>query len=126
MLATGVVIQITWAGDLTSRQTTEVETECRTMIDLDQDGVVGGSYNGRRRASDSCVLQQYRPAAQIANVCQFSIVSQENIAHTGLAMGIAELSLEWWGANLVVTVCNYFPYILPASRLQAHNVQRLL
>ena len=34
-------------------------------------------------------------------------------------MGIAELSLEWWGANLVVTVCNYFPYILPASRLQA-------
>ena len=83
------------------------------MIDLDQDGVFGGSYSGRRRASDNCVLQQYRPAAQIANVCQFSIVSQENIDKTGLDMGPAELNLQWWSANLVVTVCNYFPYILP-------------
>ena len=88
--------------------------------------MVGGTYNGCRRASYSPVLQQYSPATHIANVRQISIVSQEDIDHTGLAMGIAEFNPPRWGTNLVVTGCNDFSYILPFHGSKPVTVQRLL
>ena len=59
LVPTDFVIWITANGAVISRYTTEAETECRAMIDLDWDGR-GGAYDRRTRAYDSRVLQQYR------------------------------------------------------------------
>ena len=63
---------------------------------------------------------------QIANVRQISIVSQEDIERITLAIGISEFNPQLLGANLVVTGCNDFSYILPSSRLQAGNGTTLI
>lgn len=126
LVATDIFIQITWFGVVTARHTTEVETESRSTVNLDWDGVVGGTYNGRTRASDSRVLQQHRRDTKIANVRQLSIVSQENIDHISHAMGIPQFNPEWLGANLVVAGCRDFSYIPPSSRLQADNGTTLI
>ncbi len=42
LVATDIFIQITWVGVVTARHTTEVETESRSTVNLDWDGVVGG------------------------------------------------------------------------------------
>ena len=79
LVATEVFAKITWVGVVPERLGAEVETECRSEIDLDWDGVVGGAHSGRNHASDSRVMQQHKRDTQIANVRQLSIFSEEAI-----------------------------------------------
>ena len=126
LVATEVFAKITWVGVVPERRGAEVETECRSEIDLDWDGVVGGAHSGRNRASDSRVMQQHKRNTQIANVRQLSIVSEEEIAEIARAMNIAQFDPEWLGANLVVSGCPDFSHIPPSSRFQSENGTTLI
>ena len=42
LVATEVFVRITWVGVVPERRGAAVKTECRSQIDLDWDGVVGG------------------------------------------------------------------------------------
>ena len=126
LVATEVFAKITWVGVVPERRGAEVETECRSEIDLDWDGVVGGAHSGSNRASDSRVTQQHKRNTQIANVRQLSIVSEEEIAGIARAMNIAQFDPEWLGANLVVSGCPDFSHIPPSSRFQSENGTTLI
>ena len=77
LVATDIFIQITWVGVVTARHTTEVETESRSTVNLDWDGVVGGTYNGRTRASDSRLLQQHRPDTQMLMFVNLALLARK-------------------------------------------------
>ena len=66
--ATDYSAQIIWIGVVTQRQTVELQTEERSLIDLEWNGVYGGAHSGRTRLSDVRVSQQHAKGTEIANV----------------------------------------------------------
>lgn len=124
--ATDYSAQIIWIGVVTQRQTVELQTEERSLIDLEWNGVCGGAHSGRTRLSDVRVSQQHAKGTEIANVRQLSIVSQEDIDKISAGMSLPQFDPSWLGANLVVSGLPDFSHLPPSSRLQAANGTTLI
>jgi MOSC domain-containing protein YiiM len=103
LVATEYSAQIVWLGVITQRKSVELQTEARSFIKIDWNGVLGSAHSGRTRFSDVRVSQQHDKGTEISNVRQLSIVSQEDIEQISAGMCMAQFDPSWLGANLVVS-----------------------
>lgn len=81
-------------------------------------GLEGDPYAGLTRPSCARTRRQYSPGTTIRNVRQLTIVSAEELALIGEAMGLPEpVHPTWVRANLVVSGFPDFTQLPPSSRL---------
>ena len=121
LVATEYSAQIVWLGVITQRKSVELQTEARSFIKIDWNGVLGSAHSGRTRFSDVRVSQQHDKGTEISNVRQLSIVSQEDIEQISAGMCMGQFDPSWLGANLVVSGLPDFSHLPPSSRLQSAN-----
>jgi len=126
LVATEYSAQIVWLGVVTQRKSVELQTEARSFIKIDWNGVLGSAHSGRTRLSDVRVSQQHDKGTEISNVRQLSIVSQEDIEQISAGMCMAQFDPSWLGANLVVSGLPDFSHLPPSSRLQSANGTTLI
>jgi MOSC domain-containing protein YiiM len=126
LVATEYSAQIVWLGVITQRKSVELQTEARSFIKIDWNGVLGSSHSGRTRFSDVRVSQQHDKGTEISNVRQLSIVSQEDIEQISAGMCMGQFDPSWLGANLVVSGLPDFSHLPPSSRLQSANGTTLI
>lgn len=82
-------------------------------------GPDGESHGGLTRPSCSRVLALHPRGTEIANTRQLSILSAEELAAIGAAMGLERLDPALVGASMVVEGIPDFTHLPPSSRLQA-------
>lgn len=109
---------ITWLGRVADRDAA-LESVALTEVMARFAGPEGEAHGGLTRASCSRVLGQYKRGTTIRNVRQFSIVSAEDLAAIGAAMGIGDLDPALIGASMVISGVPDFSLVPPSSRLQA-------
>ena len=126
LVATEYSAQIVWLGVITQRKSVELQTEARSFIKIDWNGVLGSAHSGRTRFSDVRVSQQHDKGTEISNVRQLSIVSQEDIEQISAGMCMGQFDPSWLGANLVVSGLPDFSHLPPSSRLQSVNGTTLI
>jgi MOSC domain-containing protein YiiM len=126
LVATEYSAQIVWLGVITQRKSVELQTEARSFIKIDWNGVLGSAHSGRTRFSDVRVSQQHDKGTEISNVRQLSIVSQEDIEQISAGMCMGQFDPSWLGANLVVSGLPDFSHLPPSSRLQSANGTTLI
>ena len=126
LVATEYSAQIVWLGVITQRKSVELQTEARSFIKIDWNGVLGSGHSGRTRFSDVRVSQQHDKGTEISNVRQLSIVSQEDIEQISVGMCMGQFDPSWLGANLVVSGLPDFSHLPPSSRLQSANGTTLI
>jgi MOSC domain-containing protein YiiM len=126
LVATEYSAQIVWLGVVTQRRSVELQTEARSFIKIDWNGVLGSAHSGRTRFSDVRVSQQHDKGTEISNVRQLSIVSQEDIEQISAGMCMGQFDPSWLGANLVVSGLPDFSHLPPSSRLQSANGTTLI
>jgi MOSC domain-containing protein YiiM len=126
LVATEYSAQIVWLGVITQRKSVELQTEARSFIKIDWNGVLGSGHSGRTRFSDVRVSQQHDKGTEISNVRQLSIVSQEDIEQISAGMCMGQFDPSWLGANLVVSGLPDFSHLPPSSRLQSANGTTLI
>lgn len=108
--------EIIFLGRVADRDVT-LRSVAAGQLDLGFEGVVGETHSGLTRRSCSRVRQQYPRNTEIRNVRQLSILSDEDIAATAIAMCLPHLAPEWLGATLVLRGIPDFTLIPPSSRL---------
>lgn len=81
-------------------------------------GLDGDAYASLTRPACVRTKRQYQPGTEIRNVRQLTIVSAEELADIGEAMGLDQpVHPTWTRANLVVSGIPNFTRIPPSSRL---------
>ncbi|MBV6634069.1 MAG: MOSC domain-containing protein [Alphaproteobacteria bacterium] len=97
-------------ADLTSSE--------QQAVEVTYAGFAGEDHGGLTRPSCSRVKAQYERGTEIRNTRQVTIISTEELAEIGEAMGIGEpVKPEWIGANLVLTGIPLLTQLPPSSRL---------
>ncbi len=87
-------------------------------IAVGYDGFEGEAHGGLTRPSCSRVLLQYPRGTEIRNARQITILSAEELAAIGAAMGLPEpVRPEWVGANLVLKGVPELTQVPPGARL---------
>ncbi|MEM9852393.1 MAG: sulfurase [Pseudomonadota bacterium] len=109
--------EIVYLGVVLDRET-RLGSDARADVDVRFGGVRGESHGGLTRESCVRVRAQHPPGTTIANVRQFSIVSEEEMAQIAERMGIDEVRPEWMGASIMVRGISDFTHLPPSSRLQ--------
>jgi hypothetical protein len=95
----------------------DLSSERISSVKVTYAGFDGESHSGLVRASCVRVRGQYKKGTEIRNTRQISIVSIEELALIGDAMGIDALEPEWVGANLLVSGIPNFSKIPPSTRM---------
>jgi len=102
-------------GLLLNRETGVSEVE---RVRVTFAGLEGDAYSSLTRPACVRTKRQYQPGTNIRNVRQITIVSAEELALIGKAMGLSEpVQPAWMRANLVVSGLPDFSQIPPSSRL---------
>ncbi|MEO1330520.1 MAG: sulfurase [Pseudomonadota bacterium] len=87
-------------------------------IGVTYEGFEGEAHGGLTRPSCSRVKLQYPRGTEIKNARQVTILSAEELAEIGQAMGLPEaVRPEWVGANLVLKGVPALTTLPPGSRL---------
>jgi len=90
----------------------------RGRVTLTYAGFEGEAHGGLTRPACSRVKAQYPRDTEIRNTRQVTILSEEELAETGAAMGLPEpVRPEWIGANLVLSGIPLLSQLQPSSRL---------
>jgi len=108
--------EITWLGRVADSQK-DLQAEGLPEVFASFAGVEGECHSGLTRPSCSRVKQQYPKGTEIANVRQFSVLSQEELDQIAQTMGIEALDPALVGASLVVKGIPNFSHVPPSSRL---------
>lgn len=85
---------------------------------LDFTGPQGEAHAGLTRPSCSRVTGQHPKGTLIANVRQLTMLSEEELAQTALAMDLPRIAPEWVGASIVLRGLPDLTHLPPSSRLQ--------
>lgn len=81
-------------------------------------GFEGESHSGLTRPSCSRVKLQYERGTEIKNARQLTILSEEELAEIGAAMGLPEaVRSEWIGANITLRGVPQLTELPPGARL---------
>lgn len=92
-----------------------VTRPCSSLA-LTLDGIPGDRHAGPTRKSG--VREKHLPRGTlIRNARQLSILSEEELAATAQALGLARIAPEWCGANLVVSGVPDLTTLAPSTRL---------
>lgn len=111
--------RVTWLGHVPHRERTEIEAVALEAMPLGFGGFEADCHAGETRPSCSRVLAQYpQRGTVIRNVRQVSLVSAEELAAIGEALGLDQVAPEWLGASVVVEGIPDFSHVPPSSRLQ--------
>ena len=113
---TGLSARVVWLGTVADRRAGLAAAPAEALR-LTFDGPTGETHGGRLRPACSRVAALHPRGTPIANTRQLSLLSQEELAATGAAMGIA-LDPAWLGASLVVEGLADFSHLPPSARLQ--------
>lgn len=114
--ATGLAARVLWLGRVADRGRSLAAAEAEALR-LTFDGPEGESHAGRLRPSCSRVVALHPRGTPIANTRQLTLVSREEMAAIGAAMGL-ELDPAWLGASLMVEGLADFSHLPPSARLQ--------
>lgn len=96
-----------------------LETQAAETGRLRFDGLEGDSHCGLTRPTCVRFKQLYPRDAPMRNTRQLTIVSAEEMAEVGKAMGLGEpVRAEWIGANLLLRGIPTLTLLPPGSRLQ--------
>ncbi|MEM8776056.1 MAG: MOSC domain-containing protein [Pseudomonadota bacterium] len=117
LIPTDYYAEIKWIG-VVEDQENDIRSTERKTVDVGWDGVPGEFHGGRTREACSRVKSQHPVGTEIANVRQFSIVSEEEMQIIAVEIGVDVLQPEWLGASLVVSGIDDFTHLPPSSRLQ--------
>lgn len=109
--------RILWLGRVTDRDA-GLPSAPQEALALSFGGPDGESHGGLTRPSCSRVLALHPRGTEIANTRQLSILSAEELAAIGAAMGLERLDPALVGASMVVEGIPDFTHIPPSSRLQ--------
>lgn len=109
--------RVIWLGVVTDRTQSLRASACDELV-LGFDGPRGDSHAGLTRPSCSRVLAQHPRNTTIRNTRQLSILSQEELDATALAIGAARIDPAAIGASMIVAGIPDFTLLPPASRLQ--------
>ena len=118
LIKTDYTAEITFIGSVTNMDRKELMSVVHQSVDLGFHGITGSVHAGETRASCSRVVTQYPKGTEIRNVRQFSIVSEEELAEIGAAMGIERPDPARIGASIVIRGIPDFSHVPPSSRLQ--------
>ena len=110
--------RVTWLGYVPHREGAEIVTHGLDEMPLGFGGFAGDFHAGETRASCSRVTGQYPRGTTIRNVRQVSLVSAEELAAIGEALGLERVEPAWLGASVVVEGIPDFSHLPPSSRLQ--------
>lgn len=108
---------VTWLGVVPTADS--IRAEMRTSLNVGWDGPEGEEHGGRTRKSCVRVSAQHTEGTEIANVRQFSVLSQEELDLIATDCGLDSIDPIWLGATLVVKGIPDFSHVPPSSRLQA-------
>lgn len=87
-------------------------------LDLGFEGIAGERHEGSTRPSCVRVKALYPKGAQIRNVRQLTILSEEELALIAADMGLARIDPAHLGATMVLRGIPDFTFIPPNTRLQ--------
>jgi hypothetical protein len=110
--------RVTWLGYVPHREGAEIVTHGLDEMPLGFGGFAGDYHAGETRASCSRVTGQYPRGTTIRNVRQVSLVSAEELATIGEALGLERVEPAWLGASVVVEGIPDFSHLPPSARLQ--------
>jgi len=94
-----------------------IEKENVPRLELDFEGVGGDFHRGPTRRSGSDLLGLYPRGAEIRNVRQVTLVSEEELAEIAALMRIPALRAEWLGPNIVTSGIPDLTLLPPSTRL---------
>lgn len=118
LIKTDYTAEVTFIGSVTNDDRTALMAEVLERVDLGFAGIAGSVHAGENRASCSRVTTQYPKGTEIRNVRQLSILSEEELAAIGAAMGVERPDPARIGASLVIRGIPDFTHVPPSSRLQ--------
>jgi hypothetical protein len=107
----GQVLRVLLGQDEQSLVTTPVD-----QAEVTFEGFAGDKHSGMTRGADGRT-PYYKRGTPIRNYRQVSILSQEELAETAAALGVAELCPEWLGANLLLSGIPQLSLLPPGTRL---------
>jgi len=118
--ATGHVAEAVWLGVVPDRRQ-QLASIPVDRLDLTFAGPVGEDHGGETRPSCSRVMGLYPRGTEIRNTRQLSVLSAEELALIGAAMGLQTLDPALVGASLVVRGLEDFSHVPPGARLLADS-----
>ena len=114
--ATELSGRVTWLGLVADRKV-RLSSDPVGKVDARFEGLVGEYHSGLVRESCSRVRDQYPVGTRIRNTRQVSILSEEELTSTAVALALDVLSPEWVGANIVIAGLPDLTHLPPSSRL---------
>lgn len=115
---TSFTAEITWMGRVVPG-TKGVRSVSITSAFASFDGITGAVHAGTTRPSCVRTKAQHPKGTTIRNVRQLSILSEEQLAETAVAMGLERIDPTWVGASMILRGIPDFTHVPPSSRLQS-------
>lgn len=109
--------EITWLGSVPAGG--GISATAVTALDLTFDGVPGERHEGSLRSSCVRMRNLYPEGAEIRNVRQLTVLSDEELSLIAADMGLDRLDPATLGATVVLRGIPDFTFVPPGSRLQA-------
>lgn len=109
---------VTWLGHVPAASGS-LRAEPVDRLELGFAGDSGARHEGTERKSCSRVMNLYPRGTKIRNVRQLTILSAEEMAEIGAAIGVEALDPGLLGASVVLSGIPDFTHVPPSSRLQA-------
>ncbi|MEM7439610.1 MAG: sulfurase [Pseudomonadota bacterium] len=114
---TNYTCEIAYLGVVTDRDQ-GLASQAAPQVFASFSGAEGEAHSGLTRPACVRVRTQHPEGTKIANVRQFSIISEEEMALAADQVGLPHVKPEWMGASIMVRGLPDFTYIPPSSRLQ--------
>ena len=120
LIKTSHIARVEWLGVLPERAS-GLRSEAVEQVSLGFEGIEGDAHGGLVRLSCGRVMQLYPRDTEIRNTRQISLISREELARIGAAIGVADLAPELLGANIMLSGLPDFSHIPPSARLLADS-----
>lgn len=109
--------EVVYLGAVNNREN-GLASEPRTEAYASFEGIKGEFHSGLTRPACVRVRTQHPKGTNIANVRQFSIISEEEMWAAAEQIGLPEFKPQWMGATMMVRGLPDFTHVPPSSRLQ--------